>query len=277
MSKSKQYAVKLTKAHIQVIDKALDIWNKMTLGMVDGALKEMFPRITKKNSDFIVKHFSCLDGPPDRSRCIDRQPIPYFTSQWYTCEFMEEELRKITKALEAYERFRMGQVNTALDIYFDYKFLAYNTRENTHRAVRAILFPKLAYTASYGIGNKEVGDGNLAYEIYKVLDQFLAVTRNGGFFDSAFVNFQGPLQVTKEPFPVVLDFKPYKDVPIPKKMHKEIKEFAKKKNWWGMWELIDKNIKKKLYTCEKTEVIIDEMVVRCHKPERKSEVKDVQK
>ena len=277
MSKSKQYSVKLTKAHIQVIDKALDIWNKMTLGMVDGALKEMFPRITKKNRDVLVKHFSCLDGPPDRSRYTGITLSDCFSGQWCTCKFTEKELMAITKALEAYERFRMGQVNTALDIYFDYKFLAYNTREDTHRAVRAILFPKLAYTASYGIGNKEVGDGNLAYEIYKVFGQFLAVTRNGGFFDSAFVNFQGPLQVTKEPFPVVLDFKPYKDVPIPKKLHKEIKEFAKKKNWWGMWELIDKNIKKKLYTCEKTEVIIDEMVVRCHKPQRKPEVTDVQK
>lgn len=265
----KKYPVKLTKAHIQVINKVVSIWNHMQLHFVGLALKEMYPRISKKNRDDAVIAFSWLDGPPDRSRCIAISLSDCFSGQWCTCKFTEDELRSITKALEAYERFRLGQVNTALDIYYDYMVLDYEIRENTHKAVRAILFPNLSPNASYGIGNKEVGDGNLAYEIYKVLGQFLAVTRNNGFFDSAFVNFQDPMQYTNEPFPVVLDFKPYKDIPIPKNMHKKIKHLVELENWKDLWEMIDANIKNKLLKCERMEMITKEMVVRCHKPEKK--------
>lgn len=154
-------------------------------------------------------------------------------------EFSDEHLQVIMRALEAYERFKMGQVDYALEMLTDMN-IDYEDRQELSELVRKKMFPDLMPNQSYGIGNKEVGDAQIAYEIQKVIDNYLSVKRSKGYWGNT-VNFNEPLKYSKIPLPVVKKFKQYKDFEIDEKYWVELyKHVHDNQNYPETWKLVDK-------------------------------------
>ena len=155
-----------------------------------------------------------------------------------TITFDDQHLPVLMKALEAYERFKLGQVDYFLDILSD-NDIGYEDRQEIHRLVRSKMFPKLEHSQSYGIGNKEVGDGQIAYEIRKVLDNYISVKRNGGYWGNG-TNFYEPLKYSEVELPKVHGFKTYIDFRIDYRYDDKLAKYLNNKDFQSAWKLIDK-------------------------------------
>lgn len=174
-------------------------------------------------------------------------------------EFQEPHINVLVRALEFYQRFKMGQIDYALDEAFDWK-IDYNTKQAIHNYVRTYLFPEFNSTnTSHGIYNQEkVGDATMAYEIYKVLNRYRSITNNDGWSDWG-RSFDKPHSHTGIPLPEVQHFVDYKDFKVPKKLWRKIDKVNsmdewKKEVWEDVWKSIDKAMPK-LPKGEKSELI----------------------
>lgn len=191
-----------------------------------------------------------------------------------TVEFQEEHLNVIIRALEVYQRLRLGQVDYALSEAFDH-CIAYEDRKECHNFVRDRLFkdPELKgnYNASWGIFNQEkVGDATMAYEIYKVLNRYKSIKNNDGWSDWG-RSFDKVHSHTGVPLPEVQNFIDYKLFKVPKRLWKKI-DAAHAKDWnrevWeDVWKSIDKAMPK-LPKGEKSELVDDcfSWYVKIHSP-----------
>jgi len=64
------------------------------------------------------------------------------------------------------------------------------------KMIKPILFPELHTNASYGVGNKEIGDAQIAYEMVKILQNHRSVNHKEDCFC---VMHYKPLHYSKEP------------------------------------------------------------------------------
>ena len=132
-----------------------------------------------------------------------------------TIQFDEEHLQTLTTALEVYSRLRSGQIKLAFDAAFCDKDLTYNDSETIENFVRTLVFrndkPRLNNrNAYYGVGQEEMKDGTVAWEIKKVVEQYLHYQRNDGYRNIMDVSGDGPMQISKVPVPKILNFEPSK-------------------------------------------------------------------
>jgi hypothetical protein len=163
-------------------------------------------------------------------------------------EFQEEHLNVITRALEVYQRLRMGQIDYALSEAFDHS-INYEDRRACHAFIRNTLFkdPDLGghLDGSWGILNQEkVGDATIGYEVYKVLTRYRSFKNNDGWRGNG-TNFDKVYQHTKVPLPEVKCFIDYKLFKVPKKLWKKINSAkwsvnSGEANWESVWNSIDK-------------------------------------
>jgi hypothetical protein len=187
-----------------------------------------------------------------------RQPV--------TVELQEEHIPTILKALEVYQRLKLGQIDTALDEAFGYS-LAYEDKQEIHNCARKYLFKGTDLennpNVSYGIYNQEkVGDATMAYEIYKVLGRYRAITNNDGWSDWG-RSFDKVHQHTNVPLPVVQNFVDYKLFKVPKRLWKKIdaayNDTENNADWSDIWKSIDKAMPK-LPRGEKSEIICSNFI-----------------
>jgi hypothetical protein len=187
-----------------------------------------------------------------------RQPV--------TVELQEEHIPTILKALEVYQRLKLGQIDAALDEAFGYS-LAYEDKQEIHNCARKYLFKGTDLennpNVSYGIYNQEkVGDATMAYEIYKVLGRYRAITNNDGWSDWG-RSFDKVHQHTNVPLPVVQNFVDYKLFKVPKRLWKKIdaayNDTENNADWSDIWKSIDKAMPK-LPRGEKSEIICSNFI-----------------
>jgi hypothetical protein len=182
-----------------------------------------------------------------------RQPV--------TVELQEEHLDVVVRALETYQRLKLGQIKHALDEAFDTP-IDYEDAMAIENFTRKILFPELSPNASYGIYNTEkVGDATLAYELYKVLGRYKAFKDNDGWADYT-RRFDKPHSHTGVPLPVVQGAIEHKNFKIPKKLWKKIANAIENKDtadWSDIWKSIDKAMPK-LPRGEKSEIICSDFI-----------------
>ena len=195
-----------------------------------------------------------------------RQPV--------TVEFQEEHISVIIRALEVYQRLRLGQVDYALSEAFDWR-LDYDQKQAIHNFARKILFPELDNpNASYGIYNQEkVGDATLGYEVQKTLGRYKSIKNNDGWSDWG-RSFDKVHSHTGVPLPEVQNFIDYKLFKVPKRLWKKI-DAANAQDWnrevWeDVWKSIDKAMPK-LPKGEKSELVGSEFMtdgwyVKVHSP-----------
>lgn len=160
-----------------------------------------------------------------------------------TITFEQEHLPIISRALEAYARAKMGQFGIMVDEIFPEKMIGWDDRNEIERFMREIIFdePKMkSLSYSYGVGNEKVRDGQAAYEIHKVVNQFLAVQRSEGKWGYT-TDYQDPLEYSGVALPEIQGFKKYIDYPIPDVDYK-FTELYQAQNWKVCWEYIDEII-----------------------------------
>ena len=68
--------------------------------------------------------------------------------------------------------------------------------------IKPILFPELSSNASYGVGQKAIGKGQVLYEMEKVLQNYRAKKKN---HPKNSVSWHEPLHYSKEPLIEVMD------------------------------------------------------------------------
>ena len=181
-----------------------------------------------------------------------RQPV--------TIEFQNEHIPTILKALEVYQRLKLGQIDIALDEAFGYS-LAYEDKKEIHNCARKYLFKGTDLennpNVSYGIYNQEkVGDATMAYEIYKVLRRYKAFKDNDGWADWS-RSFDKPHSHTGVPLPIVQGAIEHKDFKIPKRLWKRLDEAYANKDtadWKKIWDSIDRAMPN-LPRGEKSEIV----------------------
>jgi len=186
-----------------------------------------------------------------------RQPV--------VVEFQEEHLNVIIRALEVYQRLRLGQVDYALSEAFDH-CIDYEDRRACHKFIRDTLFkdPDLGghLDASWGIYNQEkVGDATLGYEVQKTLRRYKAFKRNDGWADYT-RDFDTPHSHTGVPLPVVQGAIEHKLFKIPKRLWKKIANAIENKDtadWSDIWKSIDKAMPN-LPKGEKSEIICSNFI-----------------
>lgn len=153
-----------------------------------------------------------------------------------TVKLSNTHLQVISKALEVYSRLKAGQISIALDEAFDFK-LTYEERDICEKFVRQITHKELPSNSYYGVACKEIGNGQIAYEVLKVFRQYLAVSRNNGYFKHT-VDYQEPLKVSTEPLPIIEGFKTYKDIEVHPRAGKKILDYLGKGKYKEMWDYI---------------------------------------
>jgi hypothetical protein len=185
-----------------------------------------------------------------------RQPV--------TIEFQKEHLAVLLKSLEVYQRIKLGQIDYALDEAFGWK-LEHEAKQEIHNCARKHLFPEFENNpnVSYGIYNQEkVGDATMAYEIYKVLGRYRAITNNDGWSDWG-RTFDKVHSHTGIDLPVVQNFVDYKLFKVPKRLWKKIdaayNDTENNADWAGMWDYIDKAMPN-LPRGEKSEIICSDFI-----------------
>ena len=157
-----------------------------------------------------------------------------------TITFEPEHLSIISRALEAYSRAKMGQFGYMIEEIFPEKLLDWQEKEDMEKLLRQIVFPDESLmrssSASFGIMNEKTGDGQIAYEVHKLLAQYIEVNKNDGYWGMG-NRFDGPLKTSKVELPVIEDFKKYIDYPID---DRKFDELFKNKDLKNCWEFVEK-------------------------------------
>ena len=185
-----------------------------------------------------------------------------------TVKLSDKHLEVIRDALETYFRMKTGQVSIALDTVYDYK-LNHEQSQAIESIVKAMVLPEIASRGtSYSFNSPQIGEGKIAYEITKVIDEYLSVKRNDGYYGHT-VDFSGPLKASDEPLPEILDHKNYKDFVFDKKQSTKANKLYSSKNFDKLWEYVYASFPD-LPKGEKIEIIpsFANVTVRVYKPRK---------
>lgn len=167
-----------------------------------------------------------------------RQPV--------VIELQEEHISVINRALEVYQRLKMGQIKYALDEAFDFS-IDYDDAMCIERFVRGFLFSDLSANASYGIYNQEkVGDATLAYELYKTFKQYKYFKRTDGWRDGWGCDASGNIGEKSNsgvPYAVIKNFSTEKFFPFPKRQQKKVFDLFTEEKYTELWEMGKKYMK----------------------------------
>ena len=185
-----------------------------------------------------------------------------------TVKLSDKHLQVIRDALETYFRMKTGQVSIALDTVYDYK-LNHEQSQAIESIVKAMVLPEIASRGtSYSFNSPQIGEGKIAYEITKVIDEYLSVKRNDGYYGHT-VDFSGPLKASEEPLPEILEHKNYKDFVFDKKQSAKANKLYSSKNFDKLWEYVYASFPD-LPKGEKIEIIpsFKNVTVRVYKPRK---------
>ena len=221
----------------------------------------------------------------------------------YSLRLTKPQMGIISRALEIFERAQMGQFKIALEQIFEYErdneyrknlktpnWDEYNALENI---IKTTIFASdntaQRPNSYFGItGSSE--SAKIAYEIEKTIGQFLAVEREDGYWGDGWGRqYDDPLKLSKEPLPEVVEFKKYKDYPIPQKHYKKLRELHCGKKFSKMWDVVDEYIPKDIKAGGSIEIYpfsnklapkdingnhFEDIVIRIWKPSKKEIIED---
>ena len=201
-----------------------------------------------------------------------------------TITFQDHHLTVLMAALEAFQRAKIGQFKTALENIFPIESyrLGYDALQECEDLLKSKYFPEYGRHAGPGICNEKVGkDTHLAYEMYKVIEQYRSLRQSDGWFkmgcnfDGLLLNPSGEKAIKIEGLDELL----YKDFEIPVQFEEESITLYDQKEWNAVWAKIDEWIPD-LPRGEKSEIILgplrkagfdynaDYLFVRVHKPRK---------
>jgi hypothetical protein len=176
-------------------------------------------------------------------------------SKKVSIEFDERHLATLTTALEVYSRLRSGQVAMAMSTAFiDKACLNYIDTHVIESVVRTLAFRNedicTRPNSYYGVGCEQMKDGTAAWEIKKVIEQYLHYQQNEGYRTILNVSGDGAMQYSEVPLPKIIDpingyWKPQKEFKIPQRYQEAMDKVIKSKEFTKAWEIADKSFKNK--------------------------------
>ena len=176
-------------------------------------------------------------------------------SKKVSIEFDERHLATLTTALEIYSRLRSGQVAMAMSTAFvDKACLNYIDTHVIESVVRTLAFRNedicTRPNSYYGVGCEQMKDGTAAWEIKKVIEQYLHYQQNDGYRTIMNVSGDGAMQYSDVPIPKIIDpingyWKPQKEFKIPQRYQEAMDKVIKSKEFTKAWEIADKSFKNK--------------------------------
>lgn len=196
----------------------------------------------------------------------------------------EEHVKVILSALEAFSRMRIGQFRVALEEVFPKECwdLGWDKMQELERPLKAVFFPNDPPNGGPGICSEQAGDGRIAYEIQKTIQQYRALKKSGGWFGSGY-DFDGNLlNPSGLPPPKIegLEEMQYMDFLVPEEYQDAVHVFMELKDYKRLWHAIDKALPN-LPRGDKAEIIVkyiketpnridykDSTYVRVHKPRK---------
>lgn len=106
----------------------------------------------------------------------------------------DAQTKVVLAALEAFSRFRINQPKTALEQIFPKECwdLGWDSMNELCRPIQEAFFPNHPTNGGPSICSEEAGDGRIAYEIQKTIQQYVALKKSGGWFGSGY-DFDGNL------------------------------------------------------------------------------------
>ena len=180
-------------------------------------------------------------------------------SKKVTIEFDEKHLPTLVTALEVYSRLRSGQIAMAMSTAFiDKNCLNYTDVHVIESVVKTLAFREEEIctrpNSYYGVGCEQMKDGTVAWEIKKVIDQYLHYQRNDGCRTIMDVSGHGAMQYSEVPIPKIINplgmlsemqyWKPEKHFRIPQRYQEAMDKVIKDKDFTKAWEIADKSFKK---------------------------------
>lgn len=180
--------------------------------------------------------------------------------------FSEAHAEVVKKSCEAYCRGKLGQFRYMLEEIFpelDYnrgctieEFIRAQFRE---QALEKDFHPEYYFpfhsNQHWSIGNEKIGDGILAYEVEKVIGNYLSVKNNDGYWGVG-TNFSEPLcyrggklSLDESSLPEIEDFVKYKDFSLTKAKSRRVHTYCVNKQWDKAWEIIVKLMQKGIINC----------------------------
>ena len=181
-------------------------------------------------------------------------------SKKVSIEFDKKHLPTLVTALEVYSRLRSGQIAMAIDTAFiDKSCIEYNDRQVIESIVRTLVFRDedicTRPNSYYGVGCPEMKDGTVAWEIKKVIEQYLHYEQNDGYRSFMNVSGNGPMRFSDITIPKIIDsdnkpsetkyWKPVKSFKIPQRYQEPIGVCIEGKNYEKVWDIVDKSFKNK--------------------------------
>lgn len=220
----------------------------------------------------------------------------------YSLRLTKPQMGVISRALEVFERAQMGQFKIALENIFDYetdneyrkklKTLNWDEYNSLENIIKTTVFTSDSNAQQldhyFGITSSSES-AKIAYEIEKTIRQFLAVERDGGYWGNDWSRtYDDPLKLSKEPLPEIVEFKKYKDYPIPQKHHSELRELHSDGKFSEMWDIVEEYIPKdikggdmeiypfsnKLAPKDMNGDHFEDVVIRIFKPRKKEYIED---
>lgn len=256
--------IEFQQEHINIIKKAIDAFKLGRNLQVGESLKLIFEEVNtfyafQKNIDYINNLVKAL---------FEKEDYEIFSVE--KSDFSELELSNILSCLEYFMRCRTMQFKIAFEELFRIQCwdLTWQQLEYLENSLKSFFEPKLFVNQYYGIGAEEAGkEAQIAYDIYCVIRQFLALKESDGWFENG-TAFYSPLNLSQKVLPKIEGHEEllYKKYEIVETLRPLIKVFAEKKMYEQLWNTIHANIK--LPSCSKSEIIFDEnnnpIYVRCH-------------
>jgi hypothetical protein len=176
--------IEFQKEHLPIIEQALEVFSRFKMGQIGIALDELFPEklLTYEERIILEKiiRATVFPSPPE---------LRYDGHGGYKDQygnFYNEQKELIEENVD------------------------YAARALVKRAIKNTL-PKGSY---YGIGQEEIPDAGIAYEIRQTIRQYLAVTKNDGFFEPTYRSYDDPLPVSDIKLPIIEGFDTTKDFHI---------------------------------------------------------------
>ncbi len=201
----------------------------------------------------------------------------------YKLNLTEKQLKVIASALEAYGRAQMGQFKNAIEqimYYHGDKEYSENLQDDygdydkllgLENIMKCMIFKNKDNLTrphvSLGIGQTSEF-GKVGYEIQCVIEQFLAVLENNGFWKSS-RPFYEPIPYSNEPLASFDGFINYVDYGIPFEEWGKVDDFFEASDAKKLWELMDKYTPEGIRS-DKKQVVRNEKgyALRLFKPEK---------
>jgi hypothetical protein len=213
---SKKIKIEFDYEHLSVLTTALEVFSRLRSGQVDMAMSEAYwdRLIDWDEREAIHRHVRYVMFPSLPERRYDGHGGFY---DQYNNEY--DESGSIIKESEEWKKKKT--------------------------------FPNLDHpNSSFGVGNtKEMRDGTIAWEIKKVIEQYLHYERNDGYRTICDVSGDGAMEFSDVELPKILDsidgyWKPQKEFRIPQRYQKKIDTAIKNKEYAKAWDIVYKAFEK---------------------------------